>query len=388
MIFKKHKDLRLIILLILIIGLILAFVAPNLIKKESPVPMAGYPSPTPAQFESESKLEVTQISKFGTSNLWWNDKNELYFYEYPEIKKFKVGKVEKVLNLEDNILSINYHSNKTTKIDSLILYVGLCIDGFGPECSKFSVINLTSGEENVLSGYPDAIDVSENGNIMGVWGDYTSSISDGGFTRGFREYSASEGIFSYPHVDSFNLLADKHHFRVSKDGSCFATEFSEKENKVKGIGIWCRKDTGSFELVEKIEAGKPDEMFFIESQTKGLVYLDKENNLNVVWNKSSNNWINEKVLADLKGNNLQVNIDLIPHTNKVVYTVFEPNRGGTSYWSVNLETKENTRLVDSEIEGGQVEDFKVSPDGKKIAFIRLFVTPRPGNGELNILGLD
>lgn len=125
----------------------------------------------------------------------------------------------------------------------------------------------------------------------------------------------------------------------------------------KGIAVW---EIASGKMIATFEnASTP---VWVKHPEPGLVFLNADHSLNFA--QADLNWSPVILLS-----NIQTPIAGIPGGSEIVFSRYNPFAGGSSFWAVDTATMGVRLLSEAKTESGKVEQFAISPDGKKIAFV-------------------
>lgn len=125
----------------------------------------------------------------------------------------------------------------------------------------------------------------------------------------------------------------------------------------KGIAVW-EIESGNLLAVFE-DTNSPS---WVQHPDTAIVFFSADKVLNFA--KAENNWEPVMLLE-----NVQAPIVAMPGSSDIVFTRYNPFEGGTSFWAVDTETKSVRLLAEAKTESGRVDEFAISPDGKKIAFV-------------------
>ena len=272
-------------------------------------------------------------------NPGWDQHGNLYFFNQYQgrIQEWANDSLSSGVDIMGQVYQILYLPNGT----QAIILVGQGMD----IASKLFMVNLQTGE---LADLPVAGFVSMEQDGKTIWGIYDNL--DVGSTK--PVWSLKLGGFSQPlSLDNPQLISNVFEILVDPSGQWLAGEGG------KGIIIW---EIASGMMVATFEdASSPA---WIQSPLPGLAFLDSNHSLNFA--RADLNW-NPTVLLDY----VQGPIANMPGGSEIVFSRYNPFAGGTSFWAVDTVTLGVRLLSEAKIESGKVDQFSISLDGKKIAFI-------------------
>ncbi len=216
----------------------------------------------------------------------------------------------------------------------------------GPESeSKLQMIDLQTGDVTDLDG-TGFVTLGPDGETL--WGfnyDTTDnkekpiwSLEPGGLPKVFSLENSQWATYGD------QLLVDP-------SGQWLAIESS------KGIAIW---EIATGKLMAAFEDAT--DPVWVQNPQPGIAFISADHSLNFA--RVELDWESVRLLS-----NVQSPLVSMPSGSDIVFTRYNPFVGGSSFWAVDTATTGVRLLSEAEIESGRVEQFAISPDGKKIAFV-------------------
>lgn len=281
---------------------------------------------------------IQDISKYAATP-GWDEQGKLYFMNDSERKIYNW--VDGSLNAGVDTIDGAYHlTYMPTGTHAFALVVA------GPETrSRLYKINLQTGD---ITGLLDTGFVSLGSDGETIWGfNYDLDNYPGKPVWRLKPNGSPEFLS----LDNFQWAIYGEQLFVDSSNQWLAVE------STKGIAVW---EIASGKLLIAFEnASAP---VWIQSPEPGLAFLNTDQSLNFA--QANFNWSAIKLLE-----NVQSPITGTPDGTEIIFTRYNPFVGGTSFWTVDTATKGVRLLSEAKTETGSVEQFMVSYDRKKIAFV-------------------
>lgn len=283
---------------------------------------------------------VDKIAQHATA-LGWDNQSSLYFLDISEGIIYKWEE-----NTDAPFAAVN-----TEKSVYQLVYVSAGNYAFGltaegPESkSKLHMINLQTGD---ITGLLDTGFVSLGSDGETIWG----------FNNDLDNYAGKPVWSLKPNGSPEFLSLDNSQWAIYGE-QLFVDTSSQwlAVEGTKGVAIW---EIASGKLLITFEnASAP---VWIQNPEPGLAFLNTDQSLNFA--QANFNWSAIKLLE-----NVQSPITGTPDGTEIIFTRYNPFVGGTSFWAVDTATMGVYLLSEAKTETGSVEQFVVSYDRKKIAFV-------------------
>ncbi len=283
-------------------------------------------------------LSVQAIAE-DASGLGWDQHGNLFFLDRFQGKVFELvnDSLSSGVDVPAEIYQVLYLPDGA----QAIILAGQGVDN----ASKSYLVNLQTGE---LADLPVTGFVSMEQDGKTIWG-----INDN------LENRATKPVWSLKldgspqplSLDNPHLISSIFQILVDPTGKWLAAEGG------KGIIIW---EIASGRMVATFENGSTP--VWIQNPRPGLAFLDSNHSLNFAL--AELNW-NPFVLLV----NVQYPIAALPGGSEIVFSRYNPFAGGTSFWAVDTVTMGVRLISEARIESGRAEQFTISLNGKKIAFV-------------------
>lgn len=283
-------------------------------------------------------IKIQELTHYATAP-GWDDQGNLYFLD---------GSEGKIYKWNNNTLSATVDTVEGTY---QLIYLPTGTHAFalaveGPEGeSRLHMINLQTGD---ITDFQGAGFVSLGSDGRTVWGFNYDSADNIEKPVWSLELDGPPKLLS---LDNSQWATYGDQLLVDPSGQWLAIESS------KGIAIW---EITSGKLVTTFEnAFTP---VWVQNPEPGLAFLNADHSLNFA--RAELNWSPIVLLS-----NVQTPVASMPGGSEIVFTRYNPFVGGASFWAVDTATMGVRLLSESKTESGKVEEFALSLDGKKIAFV-------------------